>query len=356
LRQELLEIKQELDSIPPLQVESFSKFSAIFDSLPPSLVSEEAVTLFNTVESWLENLQKKMVFTPQEMTQNPLKYFNQILEYADQTVKTIQNYLSIRDDVYPFTDFDRVLTKLNKTKEELPFAYAKAAQKTHALAELLGQDNSVKEVCALYEKEAYFLRQQAYYSDLPSKAEIFIKSAQSYAKAAHIIREIAPKKAKELAQHASKMTLESLESLMKTSEIDFPEIYMIFKEAASLIIPSDKAKAAEFCKKTADFISKGDRYIDWVEAALSYIIAGELIKETDPVKANRLFEQADNQELALMKAIKDENDLDPEDIEEIYDTYKEAALCLKAYDKEKAATFYAKAEEFQKYAVDFMEE
>jgi ADP-dependent phosphofructokinase/glucokinase len=54
-------------------------------------------------------------------------------------------------------------------------------------------------------------------------------------------------------------------------------------------------------------------------AALSYIIAGELIKGTDPVKASSLFEKADNQELALMKAIKDEDDLDPENIEEIFE-------------------------------------
>jgi hypothetical protein len=49
---------------------------------------------------------------------------------------------------------------------------------------------------------------------------------------------------------AYQMTLKNLKYLMKISETDnCPDIYLIFKEAASLVISSDKAKAAKFCEE-----------------------------------------------------------------------------------------------------------
>lgn len=275
----------------------------------------------------------------------------------EQLPKLQQTLLIIRDQLtkqeiikaFQLRDFTR--------KEELPHTYAKAAQEAHDFADLLTQK---KEACIFYEKEAYFLKQHAYYLNLSYQAEAFLRSAKCYSKVGHLLQESDSLKAEELVKEASQTTLDSLKYLMKLSETDYPDIYTIFKEAASLIISSDEAKAAKFCEKTANFIRRGDRYIDCVEAALSYIIAGEFIKETDPAKANLLFQKADDQELALMKIIKvdetDEVNLNPEDAEEISDSYKEAALCLELYNKKRAATFYAKAEDFKKYAEDFGDE
>ena len=162
-----LEIRQELQSIPNPQLVSFSKFSKLFDSLPPLFVSDEELYLFDTVESWLDNLQKKLTFKPQGTARNRIKHFDQFLAYVGRTVKIIESYLNTRDEVYPFASFYKVLIKLNKLREELPYAYAKAAQEAHDLADLTQQE----EALTRYEQEAYFLEQQSYYSDLPSKAE-----------------------------------------------------------------------------------------------------------------------------------------------------------------------------------------